>query len=86
LAHAARREEGCLLSIDPDREVRCRIGGHAIKMGMGELLYPLGVEMCAARIYSESGYRFGVGEMPQYCRVQRCVGAPCFYPAHDLSD
>ena len=24
----------------PGREVRCRIGGHVIKMGMGELLYP----------------------------------------------
>ncbi|MEO6699036.1 MAG: PhzF family phenazine biosynthesis protein [Paraperlucidibaca sp.] len=25
----------------PGREVRCRIGGHVIKMGVGELLYPL---------------------------------------------
>ncbi len=24
----------------PGREVRCRIGGHVIKMGMGEMLYP----------------------------------------------
>lgn len=24
----------------PGREVRCRIGGHVIKMGVGELLYP----------------------------------------------